>query len=161
MQAINKKIRVTFWFALGLSIGFPLGVLGIIFGAVGSAFVLMGVGILLTVGGFYGMPLLWVKYGDLRHDRTVIFMIEHEKLLTVTEIAAQTGYTDQDVRDRIVKMIRTHTLTGYIFSSDMLIKNEKRDNAEKTGTSKPCPQCGAMMQHNGERFRCEYCGYTE
>ena len=50
--------------AILLSVALPAGILMIIFGATGQRYVLMTFGIVFTVAGFYGMPMVWVRYGS-------------------------------------------------------------------------------------------------
>ncbi len=161
MNKINQTLRLLFAFSLLLSIGFPLGVLGIIFGATGgNTFLLVG-GILLTAAGFYVMPILWVRYAERRGDRTLCFMIEKEHIYTVEGLVAQTGYTEENVRTRIMRMIHGHILVGYLFRDDVLEQNENEEQSTKRRRTKKCPQCGALMVFDGLHFYCEYCRYTE
>ncbi len=158
MQKINKRIRVLFGFSLGLSIGFPLGILGIVFGAVKGIVALLVVGILLTAAGFYVMPILWVRYGERRQDRTLLRMIEHEHLYTVRDLAVQTGHSEQTVREKLKKMLLARELTGYLLVDDVLELNTNAKQTAKTRRTQKCENCGAMMAFDGVKFVCEYCG---
>ncbi len=157
IDRINKKIRLLFGFALGLSIGFPAGVLGIVFGAVLGMIPLLVLGILLTVGGFYAMPILWIKYGERRGDRALLFMIEQEHLYTVKALALQTGQKESAIREKIKSLILSHILTGYLFRDDILELNENQKQTEGSRRTKKCDHCGALMAFDGLFFRCEYC----
>ncbi len=162
MEKINKSLKLLFAFALALSIGFPCGILGIIFGATGHMTALLVLGIIFTVLGFYVMPILWVMYGTLRGDKGILLMIEADGLYTVFDIANQTGYAVKDVRDRINKLIKKRWLTGYAFADDELVPIGGRPTRErKSYPAKPCPQCGAQIAHDGEKYECEYCGFIE
>ncbi len=163
MEVINKKLRLLFSFALALSIGFPLGVLGIIFGAVFGIVFLLVLGILLTVSGFYAMPLLWVRYAERRGDRTLLIIIEKDYIYTVQGLQTQTGYTEENIRQRLARMIHDRILVGYIFEGDELILNNNERQKNAAPPAKKCPACGAQMIHDGEIYRCEYClsTYTE
>ncbi len=165
MDFLNKKIKTMFFIALALSVGFPLGVLGIIFGAVNGIIALLVAGIVFTAAGFYLMPILWVKYGELRGDRTLLFMIEHDRLRTVAALARQSGYAEKNVRERIMRLIRKRCLVGYIFDNDTLVANKdfsesSKDNEEKAYGDLICPRCSALVKHNGKDYTCEYCGFT-
>ncbi len=83
MQKLNKSIRLYFWFLLVLSVGFPAGILGIIFGATKDLIALLVAGIVFTVLGFYLMPILWLKYAERRQDRGLYCMIVQDGILTV------------------------------------------------------------------------------
>ncbi len=158
MKRINKKIRLLFGFALGLSVGFPAGVLGIIFGAVNKIIPLMIAGIVFTVAGFYAMPLLWVRYGERRGDRTVLSMILHDNIYTISGLAAQTGYSENTVREKVKRMIHSRELSGYLLVDDVLELNTNVKQTAKTRETKKCESCGAMMNFDGVKFVCEYCG---
>ncbi len=161
MQKLQKSISTLFWVSLGMSVGFPLGVLGIIFGAVFFIIPLLVIGIVLTCAGFYVMPIMWVKYGERRGDRTLLFMIENEHIYTVSALARQTGYKEANIRERITGMIHRQELVGYLFHDDMLELNTNVPQTEDSRRTRHCPQCGASMLFDGIKFRCEYCGHTE
>ncbi len=158
MQEINKKIRVLFGFALGLSICFPLGILGIVFGAVKGIIFLLVAGIVFTVAGFYAMPLLWVRYAERRQDRTLLTMILHENIYTISGLAAQTGYAENVVREKVKKMLLSRELSGYLLVDDVLELNTNTKQTARTSQTKKCENCGAMMVFDGVKFVCEYCG---
>ncbi len=159
MDNINKRLRNLFLFALLLSIGLPIGILCIIFGASNSIIPLLVIGIILAVAGFYIMPILWVAYASARNDLNILRMIENSYIYTVKDIATQTGYTETHVRERIMKMIAKHELNGYIFKDDTLYINTNQKQTE-TNSHKTvvCDRCGAVMTYNGLVYHCEYCG---
>ncbi len=157
MTKLNKKVRILFFISLGFSIALPIGILGIIFGAVKGMTPMLVIGIVLTVAGFYGTPLLWVAYASYRGNRTIYKMIENEHLYTVAEIAAQTGYPEKDVRARIQGMINDFVLVGYIFKDDTLELNTNEKQEKPPIPTKKCPYCGAETSHNGTEYKCEYC----
>ena len=80
MNKLNKSIKTLFFISLGLSIGFPLGIICIVFGATKGLIPLLVLGIILTVAGFYVMPLLWMKYADKRQYRSLMNIIENEHI---------------------------------------------------------------------------------
>ncbi len=160
MDKIKKIISTYFWFALGLSVGFPLGVLGIVFGAVNGIVPLLILGIVLVVGGFYVMPILWIKYGESRRDRSILFMIENEHIYTVSGLSAQTGLDEKTVREKLKKMIMSHVLVGYLLKDDVLELNTNLKQEKGKGRTQKCNNCGAFMIFDGLKFRCEYCGNT-
>ncbi len=160
MEQLNKSIQLYFWFALGLSIGLPLGILGIVFGAVYWILPLLIAGILLTVAGFYAMPLLWIKYGERRQDRTLLRMIERDYLYTVSDLSAQTGFSEADVRAKIKRMILSHALVGYLFRDDVLEVNTNQKQTRIPKRTRKCDSCGATMYFDGLQYRCDYCQQT-
>ena len=69
MKAIEKDLRVTLIFAILLSFALVGGIPAIIFGASYGITPLLVIGIICTVAGFYGTPMMWVAYSgksDLR-----------------------------------------------------------------------------------------------
>ncbi len=157
MEKANKTVRLYFFFALGLSIGFPLGVLGIIFGAINDIIPLLVFGIILAVLGFYAMPILWIKYAEHRSDRTLLSIIENEYIYTVSALADHTGYNEETVRTKIKRLIFKRALIGYIFNGDELVLNTNENPAEKTMPTRKCESCGATMIYDGNKYKCEYC----
>ncbi len=158
MQKINRRIRILFSFALGLSIGFPVGVLCIIFGAIYGMVALLVVGIALAVAGFYAMPLLWVRYGERRRDRTLLLMIKKERIYTVSGLAAQTGYPENLVREKLKKALLSRELEGYLLVDDALELNVNAEQVAKPRLTRKCDNCGAAAPFDGVKFVCEYCG---
>ncbi len=156
MERLHTRLRILFFFALGLSIGFPLGVLGIIFGAVYGKIFLLVVGILLAALGFYVMPILWVMYGDRRGDRTLLSIIETEHLYEVNALSLQTGYPPKDISRRILRLIHSRALVGFLFVGGTLVPNQKTAK-KQTPESRTCESCGAPMQYREDHYFCEYC----
>ena len=69
-KSLKKSMRRCLLAAILLSVALPAGILMIIFGATGQRYVLMTFGIVFTVAGFYGMPMVWVRYGISRSGRS-------------------------------------------------------------------------------------------
>ncbi len=158
MEKINRKIRTLFWVSLGLSVGFPLGVLGIVFGAVKQIVALLVIGIVLAVAGFYVMPIMWIQYGEKRRDRAMLSMILNDHLYTVSAIAEQIGVADNIVREKLKKMILSRELTGFLLINDVLELNTNLKQTARTRKTRKCPGCGANMDFDGVKFVCSYCG---
>ncbi len=97
MNKLNAKINRLFGISLAMSIGFPIGILCVVFGAINWIVPLFVVGILLVVAGFYIMPILWVQYAEKRGYRVVLRMIENEHIYTYVELSEQTGYNQKKV----------------------------------------------------------------
>ncbi len=161
MKKLCRRIHLIFAFALGLSIGLPAGILGIIFGATKDWIALLVIGIILTVAGFYGMPLLWVAYGSRRQDRALLFLIENEGLLSVEDLAQQTGLAAKDVQARLRTMVVAGFLTGYLLRDDGLVCNRTARQKPRHPLHKPCQSCGANMHLEEDIYICDYCGSRE
>ncbi len=159
MQRLNKKLRTLFAFALALSIGFPLGILGIVFGASRDLVPLLVCGILLTVVGFYGMPFLWIRYADRRGDRSLLLMIEEDGIASLDALCLQSGYPRDNVELRLKRMIANRELVGYLLHEHGLTDPSRPPEARPS--SRKCPNCGAPMLLEQTTWHCEYCFHRE
>ncbi len=160
MELLNKQIKTLFLVSLALSVGFPAGVLCIVFGAAGGMVPLLVAGIVLCVAGFYVMPVLWLKYAERRRERTLLLMIEQDHLRSVSELALQSGYAVADVRTKLKRMISARILVGYLFQDDVLEDNNNQLKQEFAHQSRKCDCCGAPMVFAENHFLCEYCRHT-
>ena len=93
MKKIDQSIRTLFIFALVWSILMVVGVPLIIFGAskpdwlpIPTFFFILG--IIFSGGGFYGVPLLWVAYGNKRDLRGYVYAVEVLELRDVKGLAS-------------------------------------------------------------------------
>ncbi len=157
MKKLNSDINKLFWWALGLSVGFPVGVVCIVFGAVNHQFILMAFGIVLAIAGFYVMPILWVQFGEKKGYKSLLLMIENDYLYSVAELSAQTGKPENKIREMIKYAIFKQYLTGYLFKDDVLTINNNIKQTKQYNT-KQCPTCGAKMHFKDDRYVCDYCG---
>lgn len=161
MKKLNNKINVVLIVALILSVGFPLGVVGIIFGATKSLTALLVVGILFAVAGFYVMPILWINYGELKRKRRILLLINNENIYTTSSLAKQLSIDEESVKNNIAYLIEKGYLTGFLFvDREKLVLNT---NKKQTGETRPkikCPNCGALMDYDEVVSVCEYCGFN-
>lgn len=160
MEKLNKKINIFLIIAIILSIGFPLGILGIIFGATKSlSEIILVMGILFTVAGFYVMPILWINYGELKRKRRILLLINNENIYTASSLARQLSIDEESVKNSIAYLIEKGYLTGFLFvDRERLMLNT---NKKQTGETRPkikCPNCGALMDYDEVVSVCEYCG---
>ncbi len=158
MDKITKSINGTFWWALGLSIGFPIGVICIVFGAIKGIVAMLVIGILLAVAGFYVMPILWVKYGEKRSYRTILRLILEEHIYTVQGLCNQTNKNPNHIRYVINYLIMREYLTGFLFHEDVLELNRNKKQEAKNARTTKCGNCGGLMQFDGVNYVCDYCG---
>ena len=64
----------------------------------GKNWVVMTLGIVFVVFGFYGSPLLWISYAGKRKTKRVVEAVVEENLLTNSEIAQQLSRREKDVQ---------------------------------------------------------------
>lgn len=155
MKKLNSVIKKLFYFALGLSIGFPLGVVLIIIGATNHQLLLLILGIMLSVLGFYAMPILWIQYGEKQMYKSLLSIIENEYIYSVEDLALQTGKPQNKVRNIIKHLINNQYLSGYIFKNDVLQVNNNAK--QKHNANKKCPNCGAKLRYCDGEYVCDYC----
>ena len=146
--------------SLVLTIMLPAGILMIIFGA-GKNTLMLVFGIVFTVAGFYGAPIIWIKYGDCKRKAFVYRLITSENMYTVKDIVAQTSYQEEIVNNYINSLLSQGYITGYFFKDGKLILNTNKKQTEASSEKKKCPCCGGMMSSDGINFYCEYCGHSE
>ena len=120
--------------------------------------VMMGIGIVFTVFGFYGTPMGWVMFGTANSELTVVAAVRNEHLYTVNELAARLGKNDKERRTLLVNCVRKGYLTEYKLEGDCLVLNENTALAP-TEVHFDCPRCGAPVTCTaGEKTVCPYCG---
>ncbi len=158
MEKINRSVKRYFWWALGLSVGFPLGVLAIVFGAIKMQLFLLVPGIILAVAGFYVMPILWVKFAERKKYKHILDMIINQHILTVGQLANNTGMRHDEIRKIVNYLFLANYLVNFVFHNDSL-EPVKPISAQKNALSKKCPDCGSTIKKIGKIFKCEYCGY--
>ena len=168
---LKKKIVLTFLFALLLSVALPAGILCIIFGATADPTnvpLLVG-GIVMTVAGFYGMPILWISYGNLRRQQSVLHQICEDHVQEIAALAANNGKQEKEMLETVRTLISKRYLTGYEIVSDkyvvpMQTRPLSKDdileqNGEVTVTVGRCEGCGALLETSGnKKTYCPYCG---
>ena len=155
MKKLDAIINKYLLWSIVLTVGFPCGVVGIIMGATKGMPWLLGVGIALVVIGFYGAPMLWIKFGEYKSMKSTLGAIENDNIYTVSDICEQTSKNNATVVGEINKLIEKRCLVGFLFKNkDHLEAN----NNQKAGRRVKCPNCGALME-TGTENGCPYCGY--
>ena len=166
---INKKIVIYLMFSMLLSIGFPVGIMSIIFSRImpQPSTALLVIGIVLTVLGFYGMPMLWVKFGELKGKQKLCNQIKIDNVQSI-ETLAKLNNVEQDTMLKTVRsLIAERLLTGYEIVDDAYVVPSqgkvitKQDAVKIAGKSitLSCAGCGAPVEFvEGEKLVCPYCG---
>lgn len=154
-KACTKKLIL----AIALSIGFVVGIPLIIVGAMKMK-LLMVLGIVLIVLGFYGAPMAWVSFGNLVSEKSVYFAIVEDNLLSTNDIAGNLGTKPEDIKQKINHLLQNRYLTGYKLEEDGKITKLKNQKTEtKEIKLKKCPNCGAnLTETKDHKYNCKYCG---
>ena len=156
MEKLKSSHLKTLWISIILSVGFVGGVLAIIFGATKGVTILLVIGIIATVLGFYGSPILWIKYGEQFSYIAVLDCIVSDNLLDIDSIATSLGKMPQEVLRIVNYLVTKRYLKGYYVENGKLkpIENEVEDVV----VTHKCPNCGATIDTSGQYAVCEYCG---
>lgn len=158
---LDKKRNGLLTAAILLTAGFPAGILMIIFGATKSITFLLVAGIILTVAGFYVMPMLWVKYGDTKIYSVLRSAVVSDELYSVKDIASRLGVKEERALQVIKTSLANRYIEGFKLNDDQtalveLVKKEK-PKENKTVQFK-CSSCGASCTVPETDRRCPYCG---
>ena len=125
----------------------------------GKNWIVMTLGIVFVVFGFYGSPLLWISYAGKRKTKRVVEAVVEENLLTNSEIAQQLSMREKEVQTEIYKAINKKYLVGYIYDGETVKLNDKQKPTQKLHIKK-CINCGGKLEQDGEKWHCPYCDMT-
>lgn len=153
---IDKDFKKILIFSILASISLPIGVPLIIIGA-SKTWILLTLGIIMAVFGFYGAPILWVYYGNLRTTKQVVNSILEENLTNTKEIASHLQMTEKKVKEIINNSIKKGYLTNLIFDGENLTVNNKMKLKYNDRKNK-CPNCGGLLEQTSDGTVCPYCG---
>lgn len=154
---IDKDIKNKLIISIVATVLFVVGIPIIIFSAINSFWVGLVFGIVFVVFGFYGSPLLWVSFGNLKSLKRVVDAVMEENLTTAKEIAGQLQISEKNAKGYITQGINKRYITGYIFDGEVLTPNEKNPPKKKVVQNK-CSNCGGVLDQTATGFYCPYCG---
>lgn len=100
MSKVKKDMNVSLIVALLSSVLFVVGIPMIVLFA-GEIWVLMALGIIFVVFGFYGGPLLWMRYASFFKLKRVVEAVMEENLTTNKEIAQQLQISEKETKSLI------------------------------------------------------------
>ncbi len=154
MEKICKKQKIVFIFALLLSVGFVLSIPAIIFGAINGKTLLLVVGIIFAVLGFYGSPILWMQFGTLNRTKRIVYAVDEEKIYTVEEIASQLQLSTSEVKSQLITAINKNYINGLLFDGKKLTANKNKSALKVLSR---CENCGAPLKKTSDGKYCPYC----
>ena len=133
-------------FTIGLIAGIPCIVVGATNMGDNKGFVaLLVFGIVGTVLGFYGSPLMWTRLATVNQELTVVQAVTQEHLYTVADLAQRLSVNGKTASDTLNNCIRKGYLVGYIREGDRLVLNENRALGP-TQYTLVCSHCGATVE---------------
>ena len=165
MKNIKKTKNNLFLIALMMSILFVPGILMIIFGFINHIIFIGVIGIIIVVIDFYGLPIVWMRFGEYNYYYRLFYQITVEKINYVTLLAQ----TNQRKKDKLLADI--HFLIGKGYLTNYILKDNERlidlSQADDKGeyiasfmndiTIIKCPNCGATCKISDHIHRCNYC----
>ena len=154
---IKKDLRKQLIVGIVFSVMLVAGIPAIVLSAVNSIWPVMVLGIICTVLGFYGTPLVWTSYGNNVILKRVVDAVMEENLTTNADIAGQLQMSEKTVKGYIVTGIKKKYITGYIYNGEVLTPNQKEAPKKKIVQNK-CKNCGGPLKATENGWRCEYCG---
>lgn len=162
---INKKIAICFIFSLILTIGFPVGIVLI---CVANKYPIGLIsGIILTAVGFYGMPLLWLKFANLNSQKKLCNLIVKENIQEISALAKINNVDNAQIIAKVNELINNRYLSGYeivddkfvVKTSNKVITRTEAERITKNTSTIVCPGCGAPVEVvEGQKMLCPYCG---
>jgi hypothetical protein len=129
----------------------PAGILLIIFGGINidSSPLMLILGIIGLVIGFYGCPFCWIAFSGLSPIFKVYRIIKNNRANSINEICSLTKLSEDKVKEYINDLI----VDGYIIS-----KFDDNGNLTTIQNVVVCKSCGAKNLVSGTIGICTYCG---
>ncbi len=157
MKKINNSIVISLIFGCILPFMFVGGILLIVFFA-GKNTLLMVLGIIGVVLGFYATPIVWTNYGGKKSYKRMLQLVYNENIYSIAELATQLGISEKNALQNVRYLINKGYLTGFLLVDESYLKLNQNVKQEKTIRVIKCPSCGAKTKIENEKGVCEYCG---
>ena len=152
MKKLNKELSVHLLIAILLSVLYVAAIPTLII-SIGKIKWLMIVCIVYLAAGFYGLPMVWVTYGDKRSLLSVAKAVMSDKIYDVETISVQLNDNTDSVAAKIRKCIDKGYINGFLFDGKTLEVNERKAKV----SSRKCPNCGAPLVEKSGVLYCKYC----
>ena len=156
MEKLKQDTAKYFKAALTLSLLVPVGVLGIVFGAILATWygwIMLGVGAAICLAGFYVMPVLWVTFGEYKKLQRIAVSITDENVYYIDMLAQRFQMTPRQTCDAVRKLIAKRYIEGYVFNNNRFVMK-----LQQRTVSVHCPNCGSNVNVYGADGICEHCG---
>lgn len=161
MKTIKKKCVSLLITSITLTAAVPVGVIMLITGASQGKPLIMWIGIMLAVVGFYGTPMAWIGYGGSKKHESLCLAVEKDGLRKLSDISSMINETEDYCRALVKTATAKRYLVGYKLNDDEteLIPFE-RPNKQNGGkkVAVKCESCGATSVVGADDMRCPYCG---
>lgn len=158
MEKLRKRQNKILAIALTMSILFVVGIPAIVLGATNQIWIVMVLGIIFTVGGFYGMPLIWISYGSGFSMLRIVELVERDNVYSVAEIAKQVNAKPNEVMEKIRKALEKRYIEGFLIGEDGWLRLNENVRQQRTKVAVKCHNCGATVIVEETQADCPYCG---
>lgn len=156
MDKLKKDTGKFFIAALIMCILLPLGVLGIVFGAILQTWygwIMLGLGAAVGLADFYVMPILWVKFGEYRKLQRIAASITDEHVYYIDMLAQRFQTRPNAMCDYVRTLIAKQYIQGYVFNNKRFVMK-----LQQRTVSVHCPNCGSNVNIYGAEGICQHCG---
>ena len=157
MKKIKSRITLDLILGIILPILLVVGIVMIIVFAKKNT-ILLVLGIVFVVAGFYGSPIVWLLYGSRKQDLRLLSLICDENIYSIDSLAEQVGCEKQNVLNEVRKLINQGYLIGYLLKDNNYLELNTNEKQNQKVTVVKCPSCGAKNKVVGNSGFCEYCG---
>ena len=145
LKAKKRNFALALILTLGLIAGIPCIVLGAMNMGDNKGFVaLLVFGIVGTVLGFYGSPLMWTRLATVNQELTVVQAVTQEHLYTVADLAQRLSVNGKTASATLNNCIRKGYLVGFCSHCGATVELTKGDTAR-------CPYCGSVLSDPSKR----------
>lgn len=159
-KSIKKRVTINLIIAILFAVGFVGGIPLIIISATNGFTFGLILGIILVALGFYGTPLQFLHFANLKSVSRVVDAILVENIYSVNEIAEHLRADSKTVAQQITYAVNHEYLLGYKFDGNTLSVNDSLLSAKKATRTNKCPNCGGIMTTDEYGSHCPYCNST-
>lgn len=154
MEKVKKSVKKYLILSLVFTVMFVAGIPAIILCATNGITWGLVLGIVATVLGFYGCPILWVNYGNELKNYRIANMIVEQNITDIAMLANNCGENVEEMRKTVNLLISKLYIKGFVLEGTTLKPTvKKQEVVDRVFT---CPACGAK---NGKSAKqCKYCG---
>lgn len=141
----------------------PCGIVLLVMGAKTSSAMLV-CGIIMCVLGFYGSPIMWINFGNLKTKKSIRDQIVLDNTQEIEKLAQTFGKETSTMLNEVNDLISKRYLTGYeIINKKYIVpkQNKTLSKAEILKQTVICQSCGAKVEVVGnEKTNCPYCNHV-
>lgn len=157
---IKKRVTINLIIAILLAIGFVGGIPLLILSAINGFTFGLVMGIILVVAGFYGTPIQFIHFANLKATARVVDCVLVENIYAVSEIAEHLQNNEKSIAEKITYAVNHEYLLGYKFDGITLSANNNKKVKRLPRQTNKCPNCGGALECGEYGSYCPYCNAT-